>query len=78
VCDRDDLHARRAFPKNEEVGESSKENPARSGFIHRKLMGVLCYLLDRAVKFIQEHFRSPLLRSPYQSVAASASSRAAG
>src|SRR2546425_178066 len=54
-----DFDARRGFPEDYEVWKPPKYNPTCAEFVSRILFGVLSDPLDRAIKLIEEHFRSP-------------------
>jgi hypothetical protein len=54
-----DLDTSGGFPKDDEVGKSLKHHPARAECVFGRLPGVTPNSLDRAVKLIHKHFRSP-------------------
>jgi hypothetical protein len=78
VAHGDDFHANGGFPKNDEVGKLLEHHSARAECVFGKLSGVISDSFDSPVKLIQEHFHGPHARRRYHSVAASASSKAAG
>ena len=59
VGDRSDLHTSGGFPRDNEVGKPLEHHPACAKCIFGEVPGVICESFDRAVKPIQEHFRSP-------------------
>ena len=58
------FHSSRSFPKKDEVGKPLEYHPARAKCVFTKLAGVISNSFDRAVKLIQEHFRSPHTAPP--------------
>ena len=58
------FQTRNHFSKDHEVWESTEDNSAGSKLVKRKLLRMISYQLDRAVKLIQEHLRRSLATLP--------------
>jgi hypothetical protein len=54
-----DFYSSGGLPKNDEIGKPLEHHSARAKCVFRELAGVITNSFDRAVKLIEEHFRSP-------------------
>ncbi len=73
-----DFHTSGGFPKNDQVRKPPEQHSACTKFVFRKLLRVICYFSMARSSSSRNISAARTLRRPYHSVAASASSTAAG